>query len=201
MPPAAPAAAATTNILGATNVTIVATTTTTGTGAVMVSGGVFIGPHLLVSLATAIAGALAVAGNLVALIWFGMWMGLNSKNTSLATLKTIAFVQVIPWFVVSFVSMMAGPLLLVPMMLSGGTTASSQFMAWYPLLTSLVATVLYLAKDVAFVLWARRKLYSEFRERASRAGAPARLTLPLLLPHAPLPPVIPPAQPQASQST
>lgn len=206
-PPATTTAATTTNTVMATNVTIVAAPTTIGTGGtVTVWSSGFNEPLLLVTLSTAVAGALAVAGNLVALIWFGMWMGLNSRNASLATLKTIAFVQVIPWFVVSFASMSLAPLLLVliPSLTSGGPTSPTQFMAWYswyPLLLSLVATVLYLAKDVAFALWARRKLYSEFRARASRAGAPARLALPLPSLHAPVPPVIPPTLPQTSQPT
>src|SRR5438034_2734331 len=55
-------------------------------------------------------------------------------------------------------------------------------MVWYPLLTVAVTTALYLIKDVAFSLWARRKLYSEFRERAAGVAAPIRPALPPPLP-------------------
>ena len=57
-------------------------------------------------------------------------------------------------------------------------------MVWYPLLTVAVTTVLYLIKDIAFALWARRKLYSEFRERAAGVAAPIRPALPPPLPRA-----------------
>jgi len=61
-------------------------------------------PGFLAAGTLAFATLLTVGANLVALAWFGMWMGLNSKNTNLATLKTILFVEVIPWFVVVFTS-------------------------------------------------------------------------------------------------
>lgn len=188
------AATTTTNATFATNIIVVRTAQRTGAATVPAAGG-WGTPNHLVTTVTSATGTLAVAANLIALIWFGMWMGLNSKNTSLATLKTILFVQIIPWFVISFASMLIVPLLLLPVLLpglSGSTTASSQIMAWYPLLTAGVATALYLIKDVAFSLWARRKLYSEFRERASRAGAPLPMALP---PPIAAPPVIPPTQP------
>jgi hypothetical protein len=44
---------------------------------------------------------LTTFANLTALCWFGMWMGMTSRNSNLATLKTIAFVQIVPWFVIS----------------------------------------------------------------------------------------------------
>ena len=184
-------AATATNALAATNAVVVTTTTTAVAGGTVTVAGSY-EPNPLVTLSIAIAGALAVAGNLVAIIWFGMWMGLNSKNTGLATLRTIGYVQAIPWLVVSFASMIITPLLLMPWVLGGAANAPSQFMVWYPMLISLVATVLVLVKDLVFVLWARQKLYSELRERASRAGAPARVAQPLPSPHMPVPPVIPP---------
>ncbi|PYI83130.1 MAG: hypothetical protein DME26_15670 [Verrucomicrobia bacterium] len=173
----------------ATNATVVTTTTVTGTTSVSMGG--FAAPNEWVTLAIAVAGIIAVAANLVALTWFGMWMGLNSKTANLATLKTILFVQIIPWFVVSFASAMIVPLLLLPKLMKGMSAAPSQIMVWYPLITSGLATVLYLAKDVAFLLWARRKLYSEFRERAAEAMAPIRLALPPSPLRRDTPPIIP----------
>lgn len=40
--------------------------------------------------------------NLIALSWFGLWMGLTSRNSLTATLKTILFVEIIPWLVLVF---------------------------------------------------------------------------------------------------
>jgi len=119
-------------------------------------------------------------------------MGLNSKSTNLATLKTILCVQIIPWFALTFASMLAVPLLLLPVMLKGGGAAPAQMMFWYMLLPSAIMTALCLAKDGAFWLWARRKLYSEFRERAAPAVIPVRPTLPPPLPRPAVPPVIAP---------
>jgi hypothetical protein len=139
-----------------------------------------------------VAGTLTVIANLAALSWFGMWMGLNSKNSNLATLKTIVFVQIIPWFGVSFASAMVVPLVLLPSLMKGVSTPTSQMMVWFPLITSGLATVLFLAKDIAFSFWARRKLYAEFRERAVQAVAPIRLPGPPRLSLAGAPPVIAP---------
>ena len=40
---------------------------------------------------------------LVALGWFGTWMGMTHRKTSLAVVKTIAFVLVLPWLALMFV--------------------------------------------------------------------------------------------------
>ena len=190
--PAAPTTAAmTTNTTVVTNTIVVNSTRRTRMMTVSMAGVLGASNHLG-ALAAAAAGTLAVAANLAALIWFGMWMGLNSKNTSLATLKTILSVQIIPWFAVSFVSMLTVPLLLLPNLIRGTSTAPSQIMEWYPLLMAGMATMLHLIKDIAFIFWARRKLYSEFRERA--AGAATPISLPPPLPPMEAPPIIPPAQ-------
>jgi hypothetical protein len=158
--------------------------------------GVLGAPNHLIIMTTSVAGTLAVAANFVALVWFGMWMGLNSRNTSLATLKTILFVQIIPWFVAFFVSSLIVPLLLLCNLIQTKTLTAPApaFMAWYPLLTAGLATVLSLIKDIAFFLWARRKLYSEFRERAARTGVSTMITLPLPLPAAKAPPILSPTE-------
>jgi hypothetical protein len=169
-----------TNTFAATNMTFV--TTRTGTGSVTVSMGGFTAPNELMTLATSVAATLMVAANLVALSWFGMWMGLNSKSTNLAALKTILFVQVIPWFALTFVSMMTIPLLLLPGLMKGVAASPSQFLSWYPLLASAAMTALTLAKDIGFTLWARRKLYLEFRRRVAQVVTPIRPAVPPRLP-------------------
>ena len=168
---------ATTNTAVATNYSIVVTKTT-GSPTATVSVSSFTSPDARVMLALSVAGMLTVFANLSALAWFGMWTGLNSKSTNLATLKAIVFVQIIPWFVVSLVSAMIIPLLLLPSMIKGTVIAPNQIMVWFPILTSGIATVLSLTKDIAFLLWSRRKLYLEFRQRAARAVAPIRLMVP-----------------------
>src|SRR5207244_3384627 len=122
---------------------------------------------------------LTVAANLAALIWFGMFMGLTSKSANLATLKTIVFVQVIPWFVVSFTSSFILGVLAFSGITTGAAAAGPRIIMFFPLILSGATTVLSLAKDIAFCLWARKKLYSEFRERALRAVVgPIRPPLP-----------------------
>ncbi|HEY2951033.1 MAG TPA: hypothetical protein VGK40_00545 [Verrucomicrobiae bacterium] len=179
-----------TTILLTNRMSVVTTTSAGGTVTVSVPG--FSAPSVFVPLATSVAATLAVAANLAALSWFGMWMGMTSRTSNLATLKTILFVQIIPWFAISFTSTLAGPLLLLPRLMSGTATTPSQMMFWYPLITSGIATVLCLSKDVAFVVWARRNLYSNFRARAAEPLTPTRMTLPPSLPPADAPPVIAP---------
>jgi hypothetical protein len=122
------------------------------TGIVSVSGVGFAVPNHVVTLAMSAARTLAVVANLAALSWFGMWMGLNSKSSNFATLKTIVFVEVIPWFVVMFASALLVPLILWPSLLGGVSTATSRIMVWYPLLTSGLVTLLVVVKDIAFYL-------------------------------------------------
>jgi hypothetical protein len=192
-------------------------------------------------------GALSVGADLLALSWFGMWMGLTSKKASLATFKTILFVQVIPWLVITFASTFIAILVLVPIFMnsgafSGATTVTTNSatatrvnvqsvtvtsfvwsssrtftnstvstttttnlttpsvppaavmasMGWLtilPLVMAGVAAVLTVAKDIGFLVWARRKLYSSFREQAIRSISPVAMTPP------PLPPLRPPPIP------
>ena len=104
----------------------------------------------------------------------------------MASFKTILFVQVIPWFAISFAAMILTQLVLLPKIISGNTAAASNFMLLFPLITSAVSTVLYLAKDIFFIVWSRRNLYSE-RGRLA--------VLPLSHPLSTVPPQLPPAAP------
>jgi hypothetical protein len=52
-------------------------------------------------------------------------------------------------------------------------------MMFFPLILSGVTTLLSLGKDIGFYLWARKKLYSEFRERAFLTMA---TTHPIMIP-------------------
>ena len=122
---------------------------------------------LMTALAAATA-AVSTAANLIALCWFGMWMGLTSRSANLATLKTILFVQVIPWFAIAFASTM-----LIGMVMAGTAFSRSQlqpawWLVWWPLLSAAFSGTLAVGKDVGFILWSRHKLYSSLRTQAAR---------------------------------
>jgi hypothetical protein len=150
-------------------------------------------PSSLVTLTMSVAGVLTLLGNLAAISWFGMWMGLNSRTTNLATLKTILFVQIIPWFGLSFASALVIPLVVFPsLMRGGGTTSMQTLVVWMPLLIAVVSTSLSLAKDAVFLLWARKRLLTGFRDRAVQSIVPVRLQSVLIPPRADAPPPLAP---------
>jgi ABC-type transport system involved in cytochrome c biogenesis permease component len=150
-------------------------------GALGITGGA--GGEELVAIFSGFVSAVVVAANLIALCWFGMWMGMTSKSANFATLKTALFVQVIPWFAITFASSLLSFLVVIPMLAqtatgSGPKAASAGPMAWFPFLSTTVAGVLALGKDSLFVVLARRKLYSQFREMAARVVAPLHVAPP-----------------------
>src|SRR5580765_8415544 len=95
---------------------------------------------------------------------------------------------------ISFSSILVLPLLLLPRLLqAGGSGANSAAMTtimttWYPLVTTGVALLLNLGKNIAFIAWARRQLYTSFREQAVRSLSPIKVVLP---PPVPTPPRVP----------
>ena len=145
-------------------------------------------PTVTLTVVASAAAVVAVAANLVAICWFGMWMGMTSKTNNLATLKTLLFVQVIPGMAISFASALAVPLVIMPTLLKGGLTSStasswfaSTFARWVPLITIGVGTALALGKDVGFVVWARRMLLQTFREQATHSQSAFRYSVPPLV--------------------
>lgn len=121
---------------------------------------------ILMAAASSLGGAVQLLANLAALCWFGMWMGMTSKSLNAATLKTIAFVQIIPWFAFTFLSALLVPILMFSnsnRWMGGGGAA---FARWYPFLFSALSIVLFLAKDLLFIFWSRRVLHARSRERA-----------------------------------
>jgi ABC-type transport system involved in multi-copper enzyme maturation permease subunit len=152
--------------------------------------------HWLTALSTAVIGFVAPVANIVALIWVGMWMGLTSKNSGLATAKTLVIVQVVPAMVIAFASGILAYALIIPSLMKaaaskGGTAPFGPAMSvWFPLLLTGLSVTLTLAKDVFFSLWARKRLHRRFRDEASRSlGAPRTQAVPPLIPAAiPAPP-------------
>jgi hypothetical protein len=158
-------------------------------------------PAFALTLASSGTSIVIAVANLIALSWFGMWMGMTSRTNNLATLKTIVFVQVIPAMVIAFASALAFPLILMPLLLKGGLTGNtgtwlnSKIMVWFPLTTVLVSALLNLSKDAAFFAWSRRTLYTSFREEATRSLSPFRYAAtPVAPPPVAAAPVIPPRQ-------
>lgn len=138
----------------------------------------------LTTIVTALATLITSAANLVALCWFGMWMGMTSRNANLATLKTFLFVQIVPYIVISFGSSMTIGLLLAPYLWRNAGASSTGFMIWYPFLLSLLMATLFLVKDIVFFILSRKNLYASFREFALRSLSPPVPAIP--------PPISPP---------
>ena len=143
------------------------------------------------TIAAAAAAALSTVANLMALCWFGMWMGMTSRSANLATLKTILFVQVIPWIVIAFGTDMVVALVMSGLAFRGGATQPMAFFTWWPLLSALLAAGVAVAKDIGFIVWSRNKLHSSLREEAARSLGQPRFVVSRPLPvAAAAPPVI-----------
>jgi hypothetical protein len=142
----------------------------------------------------AVAGTLSTATSLLALCWFGMWMGMTSRSANLATLKTILFVTIIPWFIIAFGAYLVAALAMSGMLFRGMSRGSSNplaSLAWWPILGTLLTAAVVVAKDIGFIVWSRNKLHSSFREQAARSlGQPRFVALPPLTAATAAPPVI-----------
>jgi ABC-type transport system involved in multi-copper enzyme maturation permease subunit len=124
--------------------------------------------HLVTS---AIDSMVCLVTGLIAMAWFGMWMGLTSKKVNVAVIKTVLFVQVIPFVALMFLNfaLMIG----LNFVLTGGS--------WY-WLAQPILTVLAVGVDVMFMVMARRNLLTRFRELATRASGVASAVKPPPLP-------------------
>lgn len=128
----------------------------------------------VILVGTAACGLLCALANFVALAWFGMWMGLTSRNGLMGTLKTIVLVQIVPWMVIWFAGMMLFPIMGLIIGRAQTSWVGSNWMQWYPIASTLLMTVLTVLKDVAFYLAARQKMVDQFRAVAVRAVAPVQ---------------------------
>jgi hypothetical protein len=143
------------------------------------------------AVAAAVAAALSTAANLLALGWFGMWMGLTSRTANLATLKTILFVQVIPWFVIAFGTSMVMGLVMAGAFFRASSAQPAAWFAWWPLLSAGLTAAVAVAKDIGFIVWSWHKLHSSFRDEAARSLGQPRFLVPRALPAAAAaPPII-----------
>lgn len=133
-----------------------------------------------ISAAVLVAGSgvtcLATLANLVALVWFGLWMGLTSRSANLATIKALVFVQLIPTFVFGFISgLLTVALISIPAMRAATSGSVPAFITWIPMLSPVIAAALAIAKDVVFIRWSRNKLFGDFRELALQTSTQVRL--------------------------
>lgn len=135
--------------------------------------------------AAATATALSTLGNLLALCWFGMWMGMTSKSANLATLKTILFVQLIPWFIIAFGTSVVLGLVMSRLFTRAGTVQPGTWFLYWPLSSAVLSATLALAKDLGFILWSRKKLRLSLREQAGQNVGESRFAAP-----PPLPPIL-----------
>ena len=145
----------------------------------------------LAALATSAASTLSTLASLAALAWFGLWMGMTSRNVSLVTLKTIVLVKVVPFLVISFVTMFAiaflpllpqtmrlgaasGSLVTTTITNVSGTNTTFAYKAapmttnplYITLLMTCLPAVLNVGVDLGFIALARSRLHSTFRQQA-----------------------------------
>ncbi len=145
-----------------------------------------------VTLGAASAAALSTTTNLLALGWFGMWMGMTSRSANLATLKAFLFVQVIPGLVIAFGTSIVVGILMARLAFRAGPGQSAAWFAWWPLLNIVLGSCLAMAKDAGFIIWSRKKLHSSLRaEAAYGLGQPRFAAQPNPSATTPAPPVIP----------
>ena len=117
--------------------------------------------YYVMRIVRALSFLITFATGLIATAWFGMWMGLTSKKANAAVFKTIVFVHILPTVALWFVLML--------IYVTGSSFMAGEF-SWLPeVLTSCLAV----ATDFAFIYFARKKLFTQFRELATRASGVA----------------------------
>ncbi len=125
-------------------------------------------------LVTLVTGIVTLLGNLLAVAWFGMWMGVTSRKTSIAVLKTISFVVVLPWLVAIFVQI-------------GGMMVAVTWLKLPFWTSSIIAAVLELMKNIFFITWSRNQLLTKFRDRVALGWQGMIVRPPVPLPRIPAP--------------
>ena len=127
------------------------------------TAGAASGDFLAYQIVSGITSCVLIVTGVVSTTWFGMWMGLVSTKSNLAVIKTLVFVEVLPWIVTGFLQMFIS----IGMSFSG-------FPSWT---TQLPVLLFSAGADVVFFVIARRRLLHRFREivaRAAGVGAPRR---------------------------
>ncbi len=137
-------------------------------------GGTTVQPGpLIVNAAVNLLGEM---GDLIALGWFGLWMGVTSKNTTLATVRTLVFVQVIPWLAIVALSVLVAVSLSTSQALKN-VNFPPWLNVWVPVIITAVLCAATVAKDIGSVIWSRRRLYSRLRTQASEGTSAMRTSM------------------------
>jgi ABC-type transport system involved in multi-copper enzyme maturation permease subunit len=124
-----------------------------------------------------VGGKVMLVTGLLAVAWFGMWMGVTSKKVNAAVMKTLVFVKVFPFMAMMFVNWM---LMFVIFAAGSRWLSGTNYVAiWVP---ELITFLLAIGGDVAFTLLSRRKLLVNFREIVARAAGAATMVKPPPLP-------------------
>ena len=110
-------------------------------------------------------------------------MGLTSRNLSIASLKTILLVQIVPWFVIAIGVNVLG----FGILFSGAATAmGTGSMFWYIVATGCSSGLLAMVKNCLFWRWAQRRLLENLRQQATLKLAPVIPSPASLVPPPPL---------------
>jgi ABC-type Na+ efflux pump permease subunit len=106
--------------------------------------------------------------DLFALGWLSMWLGLTSNHAFRAISLAALLILVVPW-VAFYLAFTFGMMLVLPFFAANPTTAPGSVRFFMrPEMFIGLWFLLSLAADLIFGLWARGKLYREFRARAAR---------------------------------
>jgi hypothetical protein len=93
-------------------------------------------------ISLALGGVTWVVG-LLTMAWFSIWMGLNSRKTSVAVLKTFCYAKILPWVAMIFVFAVCG---FSSAFLASGNGVLGGVMIWlYPLIPTFLVLLVYLA--------------------------------------------------------
>jgi ABC-type transport system involved in multi-copper enzyme maturation permease subunit len=106
--------------------------------------------------------ALGVASwciGLVTLVWFSIWMGITSKRTPIAMLRTFWYAKILPWFGMSFAAVL---LLFATLTRLGGGVM------W---IWPLIIQGLYIGVNFALIAFARRRARTAFTQWTNQAVA------------------------------
>jgi hypothetical protein len=155
-----------------------------------VGGGTGSLPEVAIGTLMGLLAAGTTVANIVALVWVGMWMGLTHHTSSVPALKSFVFVQVLPSLGISVAStLLAAGLMFGRFAGSMGTPPSNALLLSFPLIMAGISAVLTVAKDAAFIVWARNRLRNDFWVQASRSTRPKDPFVPRSV-AGPVPPIL-----------
>lgn len=140
-----------------------------------------------------ISGVLNFVLGMAALGWFGMWMGLTNRKLTMAVIKTVVFVQVLPWIAQMF--MMGFGMAFIGVIMAKAFASGGTMPFWIGMLPSMAFT---LGKNIFFIAWARKRLFTRFRDAVTGIKSGATRAVPMKVDVAAAPPPPAPISPAVS---